>query len=37
MDRVRVGVAGVGHWARTAHLPSIDAHPDADLVAHRRP
>jgi predicted dehydrogenase len=33
VDRVRVGVAGVGHWARTAHLPSIDAHPDADLVA----
>lgn len=33
MDRVRIGVAGVGHWARTAHLPAIDAHPDAELVA----
>lgn len=33
MARVRVGVAGVGHWARTAHLPAIAEHPDADLVA----
>ena len=33
MDRVRVGVAGVGHWARTAHLPAIAAHPGAELVA----
>ena len=33
MDRVRVGVAGAGHWARTAHLPSVAAHPNADLVA----
>lgn len=33
MARVRVGVAGVGHWARTAHLPAVAAHPDADLVA----
>ena len=33
MDRVRVGVAGAGHWARTAHLPAVDAHPNADLVA----
>ena len=33
MDRVRVGVAGVGHWASTAHMPAIAAHPDAELVA----
>ncbi len=33
MARVRVGVAGCGHWARTAHLPAVDAHPGADLVA----
>jgi predicted dehydrogenase len=33
MDRVRVGVAGAGHWARTAHLPSVAAHPDAEIVA----
>ncbi len=32
-DRVRVGVAGTGHWARTAHLPSLAAHPAAELVA----
>lgn len=33
MDRVRVGVAGVGHWATTAHLPAITSHPHAELVA----
>jgi predicted dehydrogenase len=33
MDRIRVGVAGAGHWARTAHLPAIAAHPAAELVA----
>ena len=32
-DRIRVGVAGAGHWARTAHLPSLAAHPAAELVA----
>ncbi len=37
MRRVRVGVAGVGHWARTAHLPAVDAHPNADLVAMADP
>lgn len=33
MDRVRVGVAGVGHWARTAHLPALATHPAAEVVA----
>ncbi len=33
MRRVRVGVAGVGHWARTAHLPAVTSHPGAELVA----
>lgn len=33
MDRIRVGVAGVGHWARTAHLPALAAHPAAEVVA----
>jgi predicted dehydrogenase len=28
-----VAVAGTGHWANTAHLPAIEAHPDARLVA----
>jgi predicted dehydrogenase len=37
MSAVRVGVAGVGHWARTAHLPAVAAHPDADLVAFADP
>jgi len=30
---VRVGVAGAGHWATTAHMPAVDAHPGARLVA----
>ncbi len=33
MRTVRVGVAGVGHWARTAHLPAVHAHPNAELAA----
>lgn len=37
MGKVRVGVAGVGHWARTAHLPAVDGHPDAELVAFADP
>ncbi len=28
-----MGVAGVGHWARTAHLPALAAHPSARIVA----
>ena len=32
-DVVRVGVAGVGHWARTAHLPALAAHPAARIAA----
>jgi predicted dehydrogenase len=32
-DRVRVGVAGAGHWATTAHMPAVEAHPKATLVA----
>ena len=37
MGSVRVGVAGVGHWARTAHLPAVAGHPDATLVAFADP
>src|SRR5262245_34395013 len=33
MDRVRVGFAGVGHWARTAHLPAVAAHPAGEIAA----
>jgi predicted dehydrogenase len=33
VDQIRVGVAGVGHWARTAHLPALAAHPAAEVVA----
>jgi len=30
---VRVGVAGAGHWATTAHMPAVQAHPGAALGA----
>lgn len=30
---VRVGVAGAGHWATTAHMPAVEAHPAARVVA----
>jgi predicted dehydrogenase len=30
---VRVGVAGAGHWATMAHMPAVQAHPGATLVA----
>lgn len=33
MDPVRVGFAGVGHWARTAHLPAVAAHPHGQVAA----
>jgi predicted dehydrogenase len=33
MSPVRVGVIGAGWWATFAHLPAIQSHPDAKLVA----
>jgi predicted dehydrogenase len=30
---VRVGVVGCGWWATFAHLPALQAHPDAEVVA----
>jgi predicted dehydrogenase len=30
---VRVGVVGTGWWATRAHLPALDAHPDASIAA----
>jgi predicted dehydrogenase len=32
MDRARIGVIGTGWWATAAHLPSLVAHPDAEIV-----
>lgn len=29
----RIGVVGIGWWATINHIPTIKAHPDADLVA----
>ena len=33
MTTVRIGVIGAGWWATFAHIPAIEAHPHADLVA----
>ena len=33
MTAVRVGFAGVGHWATTAHLPAVAAHPKGLIAA----
>jgi predicted dehydrogenase len=33
MKKVRIGVIGAGWWATYAHIPAINAHPDAELVA----
>ena len=33
MDRVRIGVIGVGNIARNYHLPPVHALPNAELVA----
>jgi predicted dehydrogenase len=32
MTRARIGVIGTGWWATAAHLPSLVAHPDAEIV-----
>ncbi|QJU55105.1 Gfo/Idh/MocA family oxidoreductase [Herbiconiux sp. KACC 21604] len=34
---IRVGLVGCGWWAAHAHVPAIDAHPDAALVAASDP
>lgn len=33
MKKVRLGVIGAGWWATSAHLPAIQSHPNAELVA----
>lgn len=32
-DKARIGIIGTGWWATTAHFPSVQAHPQAELVA----
>ena len=32
-DKARIAVIGTGWWATTAHLPTLQAHPDAEIVA----
>ena len=33
MNKVRIGVIGAGWWATSAHIPAIQSHPLAELVA----
>jgi predicted dehydrogenase len=33
MSKVRIGVIGAGWWATSAHIPAIQSHPHAELVA----
>ncbi len=37
MNRIRVGVVGAGSWAVAAHLPTLAARPDVELVGVCRP
>ena len=32
-DQARIAVIGTGWWATTAHIPTLNTHPDAELVA----
>src|SRR5262245_56215645 len=31
-SRLRVGLIGTGHWARTVHGPSVGSHPRCELI-----
>ena len=33
MSKARIALVGTGWWATTAHLPALQAHPDAELAA----
>ena len=33
MKTIRIGVIGAGWWATSAHIPAINSHPQAELVA----
>jgi len=33
MKKIRIGVVGAGWWATSAHIPAIQSHADAELVA----
>ena len=32
-DQARIAIIGSGWWATTAHIPALQAHPDAQIVA----
>lgn len=33
MSKARIGVIGAGWWATSAHIPAVNSHPQAELVA----
>ncbi len=33
LKRARIGLVGTGWWATTTHLPALQAHPDAEIIA----
>jgi len=33
MNKVRIGIIGAGWWATSAHIPAINSHPRAELIA----
>jgi predicted dehydrogenase len=33
MNKVRIGIIGAGWWATSAHIPAVNSHPKAELVA----
>ena len=33
MKNVRIGVIGAGWWATFAHIPAVQSHPHAELIA----
>ncbi len=33
MSNVRIGVVGAGWWSTYAHIPALQAHPEAELIA----
>ena len=37
MPAIRIGLIGLGHWARKAYLPVLKEHPAADVVAVAAP
>jgi predicted dehydrogenase len=37
MKKVQIGVMGAGWWATFAHIPAVNSHPEAELLAIQNP